>query len=174
MIRPLIVAAAIGLAACGSPIARQPPPTPAAEAPAAPATPEPDQDMFVLMIDVGRVGVFLDRAGMAAGFEPPIVIIPEQPGIDPQSELAIWRNLRNYARDAVFYKEIYCGRGFVKGAACAAKPPAFIGAEDSPVPDKAALQKHLEDLQSYFGPIMDAACDRGKKINNDPMFCSVE
>jgi hypothetical protein len=174
MIRTLMIATAFGLCACGPPMVREPAQAPAAQPPVQAAAPEQDQDLFVLMIDVGRTGVFLDRAASAAGFDAPVVLIPEQPGIDPQSELGIWRNLRNYGRDAVFYKEIYCGRGFVKGAACAAKPPAFISAEDSPAPDKVALQKNLEELQVYFGPILDAACVRGKQQTNDPMFCSVE
>jgi hypothetical protein len=175
MIRTLMIAAAMALSAC-APRGDQPPadpPAPAAAAAPADAAPT-DQELFILMIDVGRTGVFLDRAATAAGVEIPYVMIPEQPGLDPQSEQAIWRSLRQYGRDAVFFKEIYCARGFVKGAPCAAKPPAFIGAEDSPVPDKAALAKHLEELQIYFDPILQAACARGKRETKDDMFCSVE
>lgn len=174
MLRTLTIAAVLTLGACSPSAVKstQPAPPPAAAAPA-PETPT-DQDLFALMIDVGRIGMFLDRTAMAAGVEIPYVLIPEQPGLDPQSEQATWRNLRQYGRDVVFFKELYCARGFVKGAPCAAKPPAFIGAEDSPPPDKVALQKHLEELQIYFDPILQAACTRGKRETNDDMFCSVE
>jgi hypothetical protein len=175
MIRTLMIAAAFALSACvpsGDKPSADPPAPAAAPAPAADAP--TDQDMFILMIDVGRIGVFLDRTATAAGAEIPYVMIPEQPGLDPQSEQSIWRSLRQYGRDAVFFKELYCARGFVKGVPCAAKPPAFIGAEDSPPPDKAALQKHLEELQIFFDPILTAACARGKQQTKDEMFCSVE
>jgi hypothetical protein len=174
MLRTLTIAAAFALSACSPTVVKPtqpaPPPSPTVPVEAMPT----DQDLFALMIDVGRIGMFLDRTAMAAGVEIPYVQIPEQPGLDPQSEQSIWRNLRQYGRDVVFFKEVYCARGFVKGAPCAAKPPAFIAAEDSPPPDKVALQKHLEELQIFFDPILQAACERGKRESKDEMFCSVE
>ena len=174
MLRALTIATAVALGAC-SPTGAKPAPSVQPPFATAPATEAPaDQDLFVLMIDVGRIGMFLDRTAMAAGVEIPYVQIPEQPGLDPQSEQSIWRSMRQYGRDAAFFKELYCARGFVKGAPCTANPPAFIAAEDSPPPDKAALQKHLEELQIFFDPILQAACIRGKRETKDEMFCSVE
>lgn len=174
MIRTLMIAALAALVACAPPAPPKPPQAPDGSAVVELPPMKNDPDLDLLMINTGRMGMFLDRAGMAIDFEAPFVSIPEMPGLEPNSEQAIWRNLRAYGRDAVFYQQIYCSRGLIKGAPCQAKPPEFISQEDSPPPDKAALEKHLAELDAYFEPTLGEACKIGKAKTKDDMFCSVE
>jgi hypothetical protein len=131
-----------------------------------------EDDAFILMVDIGRTGVFIDRTRDALGLDIPHVLSDGE--IDAQTLPGMWRNLRVTGREAVVMHEIYCSRRMLTRAVCTAKPPAFISAQPNPVPDKAAIEKHLAELQAYFQPVLDAGCTLGKKRTGDAMFCSVE
>jgi hypothetical protein len=140
--------------------------------PAAIGATQTSEDNFILMVDIVRTGIFLDRALEAGDFSIPFVVVDTLPA-DPQSLTVLWRNLRQTGREAVIVKELYCAKGLVKGAPCKQSPPAFIQA-DAPAPNHATQVAHLQALQTYLEPFIDVACALGKAKTKDDMFCSVE
>jgi hypothetical protein len=169
-----LLMAGLSLAACSPAPPTTKPEAPKVEEPTAPPNAAAaDEDLFILQIDIGRVAVFVDRAHTAADINIPYALkssVDEDPSAPPN----LWRDLREVGRDVVIVKEIYCAKGLVKGAPCKQAPPAFLSADPDPTPDKAGLQKHLEELQTYFEPFLTKACTLGRARTKDEMYCSVE
>lgn len=127
-----------------------------------------DEEAFILSIDVGRIGVFVDRIREGgAAVETPLTGGDELIGVS--------KRLRASVLDFLATKEQFCSDvKFVEVTCVAMPPPRWLAEAPTKPITTAELQRRVEQVQVMMGPLIDAACEAGKAKNADPMFCSVE
>jgi hypothetical protein len=140
---------------------------------ALPAEPQFNEDAFDLQVNIGRRGIFIDRAMTAADIELPFVIPADTPE-DPQAPDALWRALRETAREGAILRELYCAKKLTGPAVCRRRAPGWISADPNPTPTLAVIRERLDELDAFLAPYIDKGCTMGRKKSGDDLFCSVE
>jgi hypothetical protein len=145
------------------------------------------QDMFILRVDVGRVGVFNDRIATVLGVmpDPPE---PEAVASVEASERAraayelkdAAASIRSVTLDFLKLEGEACAKGKFADISCKNEPlPAWLGdRSDKPV-SAIEVQNRLNWLQERMSPLLDVVCEKGKTLVREDegggeMFCSVE
>lgn len=127
-----------------------------------------DEEAFILTIDVGRIGIFVDRIREGGG-------LIEGPLTGGDELIGTSKRLRASVLDFLATKEQFCSDlKFVEVTCVAMRPPSWLAEEPTKPVTTAQLRRRVEQVQIMMGPLMDVACEAGKAKNADPMFCSVE
>jgi hypothetical protein len=138
------------------------------------------EDAFILQIDTGRAGVFNDRIAQALDLMPG----PPEPA-DETPEAARARdyktaqdNLRRTWFEFLAVRTRACAEGKFTEIACAPlAPPAWLSESASPPVPPATIVRRLDELQEAMAPLLDAACEEGRRRSTGEeadLFCSVE
>ena len=148
--------------------------------PAAAHDDERAEDAFILQIDTGRVGVFNDKIAQALDLMPsPPEAADETPEATSAREYQTARdNVRRTWFDFLAVRTRACAEGKFAQIACAPlTPPAWLSESAAAKVEPATIARRLDELQEAMAPLLDVACDEGKKLSKDDegeMFCSVE
>jgi hypothetical protein len=127
-----------------------------------------DEEAFILTIDAGRIGIFVDRIREGGA-------LVEAPLTGGDELIGISKRLRASTLDFLATKESMCSDlKFVEISCVAMRPPSWLAEEPTRSVTTAELQRRVEQVQIMMGPLMDAACEAGKAKSGDGMFCSVE
>jgi hypothetical protein len=140
------------------------------------------EDMFILRIDVGRTAIFNDRIAtammhMQEAAEPEPATEAARAGAELRDATA---SLRSVALTYLRLEGEACAEGKFADIACkGGEVPAWVFEPASTRVPAAEVQRRLEWLQERMGPLLDAACEKGKTAvpedeGGGPMFCSVE
>jgi hypothetical protein len=147
------------LAACAA--------NPYAGAPAS-AHEQTDEEAFILTIDIGRIGIFVDRIREGGG-------LMEAPLTGGDELIGMSKRLRASVLDFLATKESFCSDvKFVEVSCVAMRPPAWLAEEPTKPVTTVELRRRVEQVQKTMGPLMDAACTYGREKSSDGLFCSVE
>lgn len=127
-----------------------------------------DEEAFVLSIDVGRIGVLVDRIREGGGLiEGPVTGGDELTGAS--------KRLRASTLDFLATKEQFCSDlKFVEISCAPMRPPSWLAETPTKPVTTAELRRRVEQAQIMMGPLMDAACEAGKVKSGEALFCSVE
>jgi hypothetical protein len=148
---------ALGLAACATP-GRQSP-RPGAE----------EEEAFVLMVDAGRMQVFTDRIGEAAG------LLDSTPTAAETDLVRAAHNLRQATLAFFAAKEAACAEGKFVAQSCARlAPPAWLAEAPTQQVSARLLRRRIEEVQAMMQPLLDVACETGRQKSKNELFCSVE
>ncbi|MEJ0023774.1 MAG: hypothetical protein WDN76_10365 [Alphaproteobacteria bacterium] len=124
--------------------------------------------VFVLGIDVGRMGIFNDRIASAGE-------LVETPATGGDELIGVSRKLRVTTLEFLARKERLCDELKFTAQSCAAiAPPAWLAQDPNEAITPHQLLERIEAVQELMGPLMDVACETGKAKSKDEMFCSVE
>jgi hypothetical protein len=143
--------------------------------------------MFILRIDVGRTHIFNDRIetvldAMPDPVEPDAVASVE----DNERARAAFElkdaagSVRSVTLEYLQLEGEACAKGkFVELTCKGGEVPAWLSEPANKPVSAAEVQRRLEWVQERMGPLMDAACEKGKTLipeddGGGPMFCSVE
>ena len=153
--------------------------------PGEPASAHDDEraaDSFAFQIDTGRQAIYADRINQALDLMTSSAdeTTTETPDARRAHELhEAQANIRATWFKFLDARTRACGeKQFVAIACTPLAPPAWLWTERADVTvDAAVLVRRLDELQTAMGPLVDAACEQGKKLSTDEnagMFCSVE
>jgi hypothetical protein len=127
-----------------------------------------DQDIFVMGIDAGRMGIFIDRIKDAAG-------MVEAPALGGDELIGVMRSVRITALEFLATKETLCKEAkFVDQSCAKVTPPRWLADDPSGKVTTQQVAARIEDVQILMVPLIDVACEAGKAKSGDGMFCSVE
>lgn len=131
------------------------------------ASGEPE-DPFVLQIDSGRLGIFVDRIGMASELDESLP--PD--ATDLQNAAG---NVREAAAAYFAAKERACANGRFVAQSCAPqKPPAWLAEAPNKPVSGAEVRRRIDEIYELTDALVGAACDYGREKSGDGLFCSVE
>lgn len=127
-----------------------------------------DEEAFILTIDVGRIGVFVDRIREGGG-------LIEGPLTGGDELIGASKRLRASTLDFLATKEQFCSDlKFAEISCVAMRPPSWLAEDPTKPVTTTELRRRVEQVQIMMGPLMDAACEAGKAKSGEPLFCSVE
>lgn len=127
-----------------------------------------DEEAFILTIDVGRIGVFVDRIREGGA-------LVEAPLTGGDELIGTSKRLRASVLDFLATKEQLCSDvKFVEQSCVAMRPPSWLAEDPTKPVTTAELARRVEQVQIMMGPLIDVACEAGKAKSGDGMFCSVE
>ncbi|HVY03344.1 MAG TPA: hypothetical protein VG983_06775 [Caulobacterales bacterium] len=148
--------------------------------PAAAQEAERAADAFILQIDTGRAGVFNDRIAQALDLMPGP---PEPADETPEATRArdyktAQDNLRRTWFEFLAVRTRACAEGKFTEIACAPlAPPAWLSESAATPTAPATIVRRLDELQEAMAPLLDAACEEGRRRSTGEeahLFCSVE
>jgi hypothetical protein len=126
-----------------------------------------DEAIFIMGIDAGRMGIFVDRINSAAE-------MMEAPALGGDELIGVMRNVRLTALQFLVAKEQLCKDAkFVEQSCARVTPPAWLAQAPSGRVTVAQVQARIAQVQNMMGPLMDA-CTYGREKSGDSLFCSVE
>lgn len=127
-----------------------------------------DESVFIMTIDAGRMGIFVDRINSAAE-------MMETPALGGDELIGVARSVRIAALQYLLAKEQLCKDAkFVEQSCAKVTPPRWLAEAPSARVTVAQVEARIVDVQKLMTPLVDAACDYGREKSGDGLFCSVE